>query len=275
MRERRILEALLGVYVATLLVPAIALFTRTLDAGRAPVLVAAGVAVGTVAVGLARSVDDLAGTLASVPVAVATILPPLAYLPYMILLTEPESPAAFASGVGLFALLPGIGVPVGGAIVRSRRLREAATEVAVVTVGGDDDGDETDWSVVAGAVVMGLSFVVFGAIVLFQGDASLGSVSPMLGGMSTWFLFLDGDETEVAVTDRGLRIDRSFTRWESLEGYRIADGEIELLRTQWYHPARSFECDEIDDEDALLEGLERFLPRLDERGRVELAARKE
>jgi len=275
MQERRVLEALLGAYVAMLSVPAAALFARTLDAGSAGWLVAAGLVVAVLVARTARSVDDLADTLASAPVAVVSVLPPLAYLPYMILVTPPESSAAFVSLVGLLAVIPGIGVPVGGAIVRNRRLREGATEVAVVTVGDGENADgDTNWPVVAGAVVMGLSFVVFGAIVLVEGDAALGSVSPMLGGMSTWILLLGDDETEIGVTDRGLRIDRSFTPWEDLEGYRITDDEIELVRSQWYLPARSFERAEIDDEDALVAGLRRFLPRLDEHGRVELSARE-
>lgn len=274
MRERRALEALLGVYAATLLVPAGALRVGVTGVDTRAiatlVVVWVGLAGGTAL--LARRVDDLPGRLASLPVALATVLPPLGYLPYMILATPPESPEAFVSVLGVLAVLPGIAVPVGGAVVRSRRLREGATEVAVVTVGGDG-GDDTNWPVVAGAVVMGLSLIVFGAIVLMEGDAALGSISPMIGGMSTWMLLLDDDETEVAVTDCGLRIDRSFTPWADLAGYRIGDDELELVRSQWYLPARSFERAEIDDEDALVGGLERFLPRLDEHGRVELSPR--
>jgi hypothetical protein len=273
MQERRVIEALLGAYVAMLSVPAAALFTRTLDAGSAGWLVGAGLAVAVLVAAMARTVGDLADAVASVPVAAASVLPPLAYLPYMVLVTPPESPGAFASLVGLLAVLPGILVLAGGGVIRNRRLRADATEVAVVTVGGDDDED-TNWPAVAGAVVMGLSFVVFGAIVVVEGDAGLGSIFPMLGGMSTWFLFLGDDDTEIAVTDGGLRIDQSFTRWDDLAGYRIGDDEIELVRPEWYHPTRSFDRGEIDDEDALLDGLRRFLPRLDERGRVELSARE-
>jgi hypothetical protein len=276
MQERRILEALLGTYVGLLSVPAAALFTRTLDAGSADVLVAVGLGVAVVVAALARSVGDLADTLASAPVAVATVVPPLAYLPYLILATPPESPAAFASVVGLLAVLPGIAVPVGGAIVRNRRLREAATEEAVVTVGGGEDTDDgTNWQLVAGVAVAATSFVAFGVVVLLGGEVTTGTITPALGGISTWVLLLGDDgTTEVAITDRGLRIDRGFTRWENLEGYRLGDDEIELLRCRWYLPARSFEREEIDDEDALIECLGRFLPRVDQHGRVELAARE-
>jgi hypothetical protein len=271
-QERRALEALLGTYVATLVIPGAALFTGTLDADGAPILVAAGLLVAVLVAGMARSVEDLADAVASAPVVAASVLPPLAYLPYMILVADPESPAALASLVGVVAFLPGVAVPIGGAVIRNRRLREAATEIAVVTVGGEDD-DGTNWAVVAGVGVVSLSIVVAGVIVLVGGDFSMSAITPALGGISTWFLFLADDATEVAITDRGLRIDQSFTRWQEFEGYRLTDDEIELVRPGWYRPSRSFEREEVDDADALTESLGRYLPRLDERGRVELAPR--
>lgn len=274
MQERRTLEVLLGAYVATLVIPGVALFTGTLDAGRVPVLVAAGLLVAVFVARTARSVENLGDAVASVPVVAASVLPPFGYLPYMILAADPESPAALASLVGVAAFLPGVGIPIGGAVIRNRRLREAATETAVVTVGGGEDDDETNWAVVAGVGVVALSIVVAGVIVLVSGDLSMSAITPTLGGISTWLLFLgDDDATEVAVTDRGLRIDRRFARWQEFEGYRLADDEIKLVRPGWYRPSRSFEREEIDDESSLIEGLERYLPRLDERGRVELAPR--
>jgi hypothetical protein len=273
-QERRALEVLLGTYVAMLGIPGAALFTGTLDAGEVPVLVAAGLLVTVLVAGTARSVQNLGDAVASAPVVVASVLPPFGYLPYMILAATPESPAALASLVGIAAFLPGVGIPIGGAIIRNRRWREAATEIAVVTVGGGEDDDETNWAVVAGVGVVSLSIVVTGVIVLVGEDVSMSAITPTLGGISTWFLFLaDNDATEVAVTDRGLRVDRWFIRWQKFEGYRLTDDEIELVRPGWYRPSRSFERNEIDDVDALIEGVERYLPRLDERGRVELAPR--
>ncbi len=272
MRERRMREVLLGVYVATLLVPGAALVTGTLD--QAPALVGVGLILAVLVAGTARGIDDLAETLVSAPLAVTIVLPPLGYTPYLILVAEPGSPAAFASVIGLFALVSGIAVLVGGAIVRNRRLREAATEVAVVTVGDGTDDDGTDWPLIAGTAVALLSVVIAGGIVFLSGDAGMGAITPVLGGVSTWFLILgDDDATEIAVTDRGLRIDRGFTPWKDLDGYRIGEEEVEFVRTQRYLPTRSFEREEIDNEDALLEAIERYLPRLDERGRVELAPR--
>jgi hypothetical protein len=103
--------------------------------------------------------------------------------------------------------------------------------------------------------VVSLSIVVTGVIALVGGDVSMSAITPTLGGISTWFLFLADDATEVAVTDRGLRVEQWFMRWQEFEGYRLTDGEDELVRPEWYHQSRAFECEEIDDERSLIEGV--------------------
>jgi hypothetical protein len=276
MRERWALEALIGAYVAMVATPAAALsgWLPALRVTRLPALAAAGVVVTVAAAAAARRIDDVAGAAATLPVAVASILPPLAYLPYMVLATTPESAAALVAAVGLLAVLPGIGVPVVGAVLRSRRVREAATEVAVVTVGETDD-EGRDWPVLAGVTVLAAAFVAVAAFVATTGDDGFEAVWPAFGGVSTTLLLLFGDDgSEVAVTDRGLRVDRAVTSWDDIDGYRVTDERIELVRSAWYLPARGFERERISDEDALLDGLGEFLPRLDRHGRVEARARR-
>lgn len=277
MNERRIPEALLACYVAMVLGPALYLWGRS--TGRLPVAGAVALAFAAgLASGLAvRTVDDLPAAVESWRVVALTVLPPLAYFPYMILGSAPGSTDALAAVVGLLAVAPGIAVPTSGAAVRNRRLRATATEIAVVTVGGDrDERGGRNWPVIAGVTVAGLGVIVAGAVVVLTGGGDFGSVTTGLGGLSTVLLLFasDDDETELAVTDNGLRIDRSMTRWDALDGYRVTAEEIQFVRRQWYAPARSFEREKVSDEDALLAGLGEFLPRLDERGRVEMAARR-
>jgi len=285
MDERRVPEALLACYVATLLGPAALLWGRETGQLALPGAVAAALAAGLASALVARTVDDLVARLSSWRVAALTVVPPLAYLPYMIVATGPGSADALVAVVGLLAVVPGIGVPVSAAVVRNRRLRAGATEIAVVTVGGDDDsadGDGTNgssgrnWPVIAAVVAIGIAMVAVGAVAAFTDGAEFGSLTTALGSLSTALLLLanDDDETELAVTDAGLRVDRSMTRWDAFEGYRVTDDQIELVRPGWYRPTRSFERGEISDEDALVEGLAEFLPRLDERGRVEMTARR-
>lgn len=273
MDERRVPEALLGAYVAAVLVPAAALAgVEPLGSAGPAVLAGAGVAAAVVVALAARAVDDLVDRVATLEVAAVTTLPALGFLPYMLVATAPGSAAAGLAVVGLLGVLPGIGVPVAGVAVRSRRLRRRATERVTVTVGeGGDDGGS--YRVAAVLVAMGAALLGMG---LFVGlaDVDVGATYVTLfGSLSTMVaLFAGDDETEVTVTDEGLMIDRSLTRWDALEGYRVTDDAVELVPTRWYLPSRTFDREEIDDEDALLEGLAEFLPRLDEAGNVRRVA---
>ena len=276
MEHRRVLEGLLGLYVALIVVPAGALgaWEAVADGSLIGTLVGAGVAVAVVVALAARTVDSLADRLASLPVAAGVILPPLAYLPYMIFATPPESTAALISLVGLLAILPGFAATLGGTIVRTHRLRAAASDVAVVTVGGDEE-EGRNWTRLGGVAVLGVAVLAVSAVMAVTDDADFGTMIPTLtGAWSSLLLFVGNDGSEVAVTDEGLRIDQWFTPWSDLDGYRVTDETVELVRPKWYHPTRDFERGEISDEDALVEALAEFLPRLDEHGRVELDPRR-
>lgn len=266
--ERRLLEAALGLYVAAVTLPAVLLLHGgPIDGPRALGTVLAGGLLVALIVALgARTVADLPETVASPRVAAATTLPPLAYLPYLVIETAPESPEAAVAVAGLLSILPGIGVLIAGTILRNRRLQARAEEIVVVTI-GDDEESGRRWPVIAGLGVLGLSFIVLGIIAAANGDDSFGAIVPSIGGLSTWMVLLAAEEsTEVTVTDAGLRIDRSFTPWADLEGYRVTDDAIELVRRQWYLPTRDFDREDISDERALLAGLEHYLPRLDDAG---------
>lgn len=276
MRERRVLEVLVGTYVATVATPAAALSGWSPAPGvpRLPAFVAVAVAVAVVVAAGAQRIDDLAGAAATPPVAAASILPPFVYLVYMVAATAPESTEALIAAAGLLAVLPGIGIPVGGAVVQSRRVRTAATEVAVVTVGEADD-EGRDWQAVAGVTVLAVAFVAVTAFLAVADDGGFEAIWPAFGGVSTTLLLLFSDDSsEVAVTDEGLRVDRAITRWDGFDGYRTTDERIELVRSRWYLPPRTFEREQISDEDALLDGLGEFLPRLDRHGRVEARPRR-
>ncbi|MFB6361466.1 MAG: hypothetical protein ABEH59_09115 [Halobacteriales archaeon] len=268
--ERRLLSAGLGLYAAALLLPAVLLLGGwSLSSPRQLVVVlSAGLAITIVVTLGVGNGPDRPDRFASLPVAAVTVLPPLAYLPYLVIATTPGSRAAAIAAVGLLSVLPGGAVPLGGAVLRNRRLREQAAEDVVVTV-GEGDGDERNWTLIAGMTVMGIGFVAIGAATAVGGSMDVGAIAPALGGLWTSVALLAADsDSEVAVTDVGLRIDRSVTRWADLEGYRVTDDAVELVRRQWYLPTRDFDRDEISDEAALLAGLETYLPRLDDPGRI-------
>jgi hypothetical protein len=268
MQERRILEPLLGMYVATILLPVLTLFGPVPVESAVGPLIGIGVAMAGVVTLSARTVPNLANRTASLPIVLCSTLPPLAYLPYLIVATTPGSREGALAAVGLLAILPGLLVPVGGAIIRSRALRGTASERLVVTV-GEEDGESSELAV-AGIVLVGFATVVAGVTIIFTGETATGAALTSMSGVWTSLLpLLGNDTTEVAVTDLGIRIDRSFTVWDDLRGYRLSEESVELVRARRYHPNRSFERDEISEEDAFVEALGEFLPRLDERGRID------
>ncbi|MFC7041845.1 hypothetical protein [Halonotius sp. GCM10025705] len=264
MDGRRLIEALLGVYVATLLLPTLAVFgwVAVASASLGSIL-AAGLAIAAATALAATTIADLPDRVTSLPVVVAAILPPLLFLPYMIL-ARPESTPDVFPVVGLLAVLPGIGVLLAAAEIRNRRLRAQASEYAVVTTG--DDADESRFSrriKLAAAVSIGFVFIAFGAsVVAFDGFDGNSTLFTSLTGLSSLFLLFDNDSQELAVTDKGLRVNRSMTPWTDFDSFRVTDEKIKLKRARWWLPTRDFGREEIDDA-AVIEAMGEFLPRTD------------
>ncbi|MFW5978075.1 MAG: hypothetical protein ACOCP2_02420 [Halohasta sp.] len=278
MNERQVLDALLGVYVGVILVTAGVLVSWEFGTDRLPVstLVVTGAVIAAVVTAAARGVEDLADRVASIPVAAVTVGIPLVFLPYMLLITEPESEAMMGALVGLLAVVPGICIPLGGGLITNKRRRGRATEIVAVTVGDDDDdGSQLETTAIAlvGIVVGGI--LIGGGIMVALGfDPDTSTIITSLTGVATSLLvFADGD-SEIAVTDAGLIVDQQFLQWDDLTGYRLTDETVEIITPTWYQPTREFDREEISDEDALIEGLNEFLPRVDEHGRVELSPRR-
>ncbi|TQQ80854.1 hypothetical protein EGH24_06760 [Halonotius terrestris] len=274
MDGRRLIEALLGVYVATLLIPTLAVagWVAVASASLGTVLAVGLAIVGAVALA-ATAIPDLPDRVTSLPVVAATTLPPLLFLPYMFL-SEPAAAPDVYPVVGLLAVVPGGLVSAAGATLKTRRLRERATEHIVVTTGDDDDDTGISHGIkVAGVVVVSLIVVaIMASLVLFDGFDGNTTLFTSLTGLSSLFFLLDDDGHELAVTDEVLRVDRSITPWDDFDGYRVTDDEIEIDRSRWYRPTRTFDRDEIGDDEAFIEALAEYLPNLAAADDVELTA---
>ena len=266
MDGRRLIEALLGVYVATLLLPALAVtgWVAVTSASLGSILAAGLVIAGATALA-ATTVADLLDRVASLPAAAALTLPPFAYIPYMII-ADIEAEAAVTIA-GLLALVPGIAVLFAAAGIRNRRLRARATEHAVVTTGDDDDDSGISRPVVL-AAVGGIGLIVVAVavpILAFDGFDGSSTLFTSLTGLSSLFFLFDNDGHELAVTDKGLRVDSSITPWDELGSYRLTDEEIKIDRAKWWLPSRDFDREEIGDDAAFIDALGEYLPRTDEK----------
>ena len=266
MDGRRLIEALLGVYVATLLLPTLAVTGWVAVTSASPgAILAAGLAVAGATALAATTVADLLDRVASLPAAAALTLPPLAYIPYMIVAdAEAEAVVTIA---GLLALVPGIAVLLAAAGIRNRRLRARATEHAVVTIGDDDDDESGLGRSIRVAAAGGMGLIVVGvavSILAFDGFDGSSTLFTSLTGLSSLFFLFDNDGHELAVTDEGLRVDSSITPWDDLGSYRITDEEIKIERARRWLPSRDFDREEIGDDAAFIDALGEYLPRTED-----------
>ena len=272
MIQRRVVDILLGVYIALLVVPAAIIAGGGAIVDSPLAVAAASVGIAVVGALAARSVDDLVDQLLSAPVVVGVFCLPLVYVPYLIFATEPRSTAALIAVVGCAALVPGSVSLFVGIYLRIRRFREQSTEIVAVTVGNPGNSTLKQIGPIAVAVG-GITMIGASAWSFFTGDD--GFVTPAsLGGLLALMLLVGDDGTELTVTDIGLYVDQPVIFWEDLDGYRLTDDSLALVRSEWYLPDWQFDREEISDEKALLDGLREFLPRLDEHGRVELSPRQ-
>ena len=267
MDGRRLIEALLGVYVATLLLPTLAVTGWVAVTSASPgAILAAGLAIAGATALAATTVADLLDRVASLPAAAALTLPPLAYIPYMIVAdAEAEAVVTIA---GLLALVPGIAVLLAAAGIRNRRLRARATEHAVVTIGDDDDDESGLGRSIRVAAAAGMGLIVVGvavSILAFDGFDGSSTLFTSLTGLSSLFFLFDNDGHELAVTDEGLRVDSSITPWDDLGSYRITDEEIKIERARRWLPSRDFDREEMGDDAAFIDALGEYLPRTEDK----------
>ena len=268
MDGRRLIEALLGVYVATLLLPALAVtgWVAVTSASLGSIL-AAGLAIAGAGGLAATTIPKLPERVTSLPAVAATILPSLLFLLHPIF-AEPTGRIEWLAIVGLLAVIPGVLIPLAGAVIRNQRLRADATEHVVVTVGDEDDGmfGSRGESVLFVVVTIGALAMVVGTAVSMIADFAVNTslLTSLTGLLSLLFLFTD-DSTDLAVTDAGLRVDRSMTPWDDLDEVRVTDEQIKNDRAKWWLPSRDFDREEIGDDAAFIDALGEYLPRTDEK----------
>ena len=282
MDSRRLLDALVGVYMSLVVVTASALLqwnvvAPTYSVGKAVVI---GLAIAAVVAFVARTVQDLAEKVTSAVVPLIWGLP-MAYVPYLILVPEPGSMQALVAGAGALAAVPGIGITSLGNHLKNRRLREASTEIVAVTVGEYEETAIRRWlqfgktvvSFVMLALLIGMMAWV-GILNMFERPAFSFSLTVGLTLPTLFDYFADDDSSKITVTDMGVAVDRyingdlsrEFNQWTNLDGYRVTDDTIELVRPRRLFSTVEFDREEISDETALVDGLNTYLPRLNEAG---------
>ncbi|RXK51892.1 hypothetical protein [Halorientalis pallida] len=230
----------------------------------APLVVAAGVAVATAlavtgavsAVSTPASVERFQSLPAQVPVVVAPVVltAPVVTVHYGLL-----GPGRDVFGPGMVgvavAFLGAVGI-LQAAERRYARRVEAESDVRVVLPDPSTDGPGRRGQL-AGRT---LGIV---ALALFVGSALLGD------GLDTTWLFatLAGlvpllaarQDAELVVLDAGLKQGVSIRPWRDFESYEITDDELVIRDGSWFPRAYAIPRAEIDDEDAAVAALSRYL----------------
>jgi len=99
------------------------------------------------------------------------------------------------------------------------------------------------------------------SILAFDGFDGSTTLFTSLTGLSSLFFLFDTDSHELAVTDKGLRVDSSMTPWDDLGSYRLTDEEIKIERARRWLPSRDVDREEIGDDAAFIDALGEYLPQ--------------
>ena len=230
-----------------------------------PLVVAAGVAVAAFPVATAvttrlstpERIERFQSLSAQVPVVVVPVV-----------LTAGVMAVHYGlAGSGRAVFWPGtIGVAVAGlgavsmlhaAERQYARRVEAESDVRVALPDPSADGPGKRWQLVgvaAGGVAMAL-FLVNAAL----GDgpdvtwlfAALGGIVPTL---TAWH------RSELVVLDAGLKQGVAIRPWSDFESYELTDDELVIRDGSWFPQQYAIPREQIDDEDAAVAALSRFLP---------------
>jgi hypothetical protein len=174
--------------------------------------------------------------------------------------------AAPAEGVpwlrlgGALAVLPGlVAVALAHDTRQAQRRRAATTTVSFTARPAPTVRRQLT---VAAAVVLAAGVVVGVGLPLYLGDGvSVSSFVWLPALVPAWIGLLDGDGREVAVTDRGLRVERTLHDWEGFAAFAVTDDALRLHRDAWYRSSLSFDRDDVEDLDAVVRALGRHLSR--------------
>ncbi|SEN10020.1 hypothetical protein SAMN05216388_1001367 [Halorientalis persicus] len=261
MREPSLFALGVGGYVAGTVGTALVLLAPT----SAPLVVAAGVAVATAlavtgavaAVSTPDSVERFHTPAAQIAVVMVPILLAAAVATVHYGLLGPGRDVFWPSAVG-FGVTVLCGTGLLHAAARSyARHAEAESDVCVTLP--DPSGGEPEGRWRLAGLALGLV-----AVALFVGNLWLGD-----GFDTTWLfatlaglvpLLTAGRDSELVVLDAGLKQGVSIRPWGDFESYEITDDELVIRDGSWFPREYAIPREKIDDEDAAVAALSRYLP---------------
>ena len=248
----RTLRASVVVYTLLLVAPA-----GTLLADPTPAVVGAGAVAGLLAglvVALARDPTEwLVGwRLLAVPTLPGAWLASLVVVP-------PAGPPWVRLG-GTLAVVPAIAmVGLAHHIRADRPLADATTHVSFSARPAPTVRRQLK---IAVGAILGVSVAVSVGIPLAVGEpVTFSNVVWFPALLPVWvMLFQDDGGRDVAVTSAGIRLDNAVHDWAGFAAYDCREDALVLTRTSWYRSSLSFDIEDIDDPEAVVDALARYLP---------------
>lgn len=172
----------------------------------------------------------------------------------------PSEPVPWVQFVGVSAVVPGV-IAVGLAN-RTRQRRRLAAARTHVTFTARPPPSVRRQLKLAVSVLFGMALVVpVGITVVTSGSFSMTDFVWLPGLLPTWLMiFRNEDGREIAVTDEGLRVEQALHEWDTFAAYERTDEALTLTRPAWYRSTQSFDLDDIDDPETVIDALSRYLP---------------
>lgn len=253
--HQRIVRGILILYGALLLGPVAPLVAGEGDAWG---LLAVGCGVGAVVSGLATVGRDLTAPDATWRLGIAGLVAPLGWV--VPAASEQSLEAALLSpwAVGASASVAWLAVVMAVGGVRNAQRREQAR--TVVEFSARRPSAQRRQLALALATIMGISLAVTVGIGVLGSGVDVTTLMP-LTIVPVFFATLNED-VEASVTDCGLITDGAVRGWDTFEGYEHDDDVLSVV-SHGRAGTQQFDADDIEDVDAVLDALDRYLPRLD------------
>lgn len=115
------------------------------------------------------------------------------------------------------------------------------------------------------AAAVGLGLVALGGIVALVLGGGLDETSMLtwLPAMTVVFVVLldEADPRQVSVTDIGIVVDSTIHEWDTITSFTLDDEELAITRTNWYHSTLRYDRDDIEDVEAVVDALSKYVPQ--------------
>jgi len=114
-----------------------------------------------------------------------------------------------------------------------------------------------------GTAMLGLVTIVAVVVLAFTGGLDSTLFLTWLPGMSAVLLLLHDqqDSREVRITDVGVVVNSAIYEWDTIASFSLDNDELTLSRPAWYHSILRYDCEDIENVEAVVDALSKHAPQ--------------